>query len=59
MVIAVAELRQTARGDGSITQLPPGTLVTQVRTEGEYAFIAKDGKPLGYVLSKTLLAIIK
>jgi len=59
MVIAAAELRQTVRGDGSITQLPPGTLVTQVRTEGEYAFIAKDGKPLGYVLRRMLLAIIK
>jgi hypothetical protein len=57
VVIAAAELHQTARGDGAATPLPPGTLLTEIKAEGEYAFVAKDGKPLGYVLRKMLLEI--
>jgi WD40 repeat protein len=57
VVIAATELHQTARGDGPATQLPPGTLVTQIKTDGEYVFIAKDGKPIGYVLRNMLVEV--
>ena len=54
VIIALAEVRQAARGEGTTIQLPPGTLITVVKTEGDYAYVAKDGKPLGYVLLSQL-----
>jgi hypothetical protein len=37
--------------------LPPGTSVTLIKTEGEWAHIAKDGVALGYVLQGQLLRL--
>jgi len=55
VVIAAADLMASAtRGGDAKRQLPPGTTVTLVKTEGEWAYVAKDGTVLGYVLHKQL-----
>jgi hypothetical protein len=55
VVIATANLTDSAtRGGSTNRQLPPGTTVTVIKTEGEWAYIAKGGTPLGYVLQDRL-----
>jgi hypothetical protein len=54
VVIAVADLLAQARGTEAKSQLQPGTLVTLIKADGEWAYVAYDGKPLGYVLSNQL-----
>jgi WD40 repeat protein len=56
VVIAVAELFETAnRGGVAKRQLQRGELVTLIKTENGWAYIAKGGKPLGYVEEEKLL----
>jgi hypothetical protein len=55
VVIAAADLMASAsRGGDAKRQLEVGTAVTLIKTEGEWAYIAKDGAVLGYVLQKQL-----
>jgi hypothetical protein len=55
VLIAAADLMARATRGGEVKrQLPRSTLVTLVRTDGEYAYVAKDGEPLGYVLRSVL-----
>jgi hypothetical protein len=58
VVIAAAELFGTASRGGQVKrQLEAGELVTLVKAENGLAYIAKEGKPLGYVASDKLLAV--
>jgi uncharacterized caspase-like protein len=55
VLIAAADLMASAtRGGEAKRQLSPGTTVTLIKTEGEWAYIAKDGAVLGYVLQRQL-----
>jgi len=55
VLIAAADLMASAtRGAEAKRKLPPGTSVTLIKTEGEWAYIAKDGTVLGYVLQRQL-----
>jgi hypothetical protein len=55
VVIAAADLMASAaRGGGAKRQLEVGTAVTLIKTEGEWAYVAKDGTVLGYVLQRQL-----
>ena len=55
VVIATADLMESATRGGSIKrQLTPGTTVTLIKTELEWAYIAKDGTALGYILQGQL-----
>ena len=56
VVIAAADLMATAtRGGEAKRKLSPGAAVTLIKTEGEWAYVAKDGVALGYVLQRHLL----
>jgi hypothetical protein len=58
VVISSADLIESmTRGASNKSQLPPGTTVTIIKREGEYAYVAKDGKPLGYVLFNKLVKL--
>ena len=58
VVIAAADLMASAaRGGETKRRLEVGTAVTLVKTEGEWAYIAKDGVALGYVLQNQLLRL--
>ena len=58
VVIAPADVHQSAASTGAvITQLPAGTQVAIVRREGGWIIVARDGKQLGYVEEKALLAL--
>jgi WD40 repeat protein/uncharacterized caspase-like protein len=55
VVIAAADLMDSAgRGNEVKQQLSPGTLVTLIKADGQWAFVAKDGVALGYVLQSQL-----
>lgn len=57
VVMKPSELFETAGGKGKVVaRLKPGTLVTLVRTEKAWVFVAKGGKPLGFVAKRNLLA---
>src|SRR5262249_50243620 len=58
VVIAAADLMENAtRGGGIKRQLQAGTAVTLIKSVGEWAYIAKDGVALGYVLQSQLLKL--
>lgn len=58
VVIAAADLMETAtRGPGAKSQLLPGTQVTVVKIEEDWAYVAVDGKVIGYVLKTQLLEL--
>jgi hypothetical protein len=55
--VNVELLRVFEEGGGHgavVTELPPFTAVTLVKTEQGWALIAKDGKALGYVADGSL-----
>jgi hypothetical protein len=59
VVIAAADLMASATRGGEVKrQLPPGTLVTLVKTEGDWAYVAEDGVALGYVLQSRLVKML-
>jgi len=51
-------MASAARGGEVKRQLPPGTLVTLVQTEGDWAYVAEDGVALGYVLQSRLVKML-
>jgi hypothetical protein len=58
VVIAAADLMASATRGGDVkSRLDPGTAVTLIKTEGEWAYIAKDGTVLGYVLQRQLIPL--
>jgi hypothetical protein len=58
-VIAAADLMASATRGGEVRrQLPAGTLVTVVKTEGDWAYVAEDGVALGYVLQSRLVKML-
>ncbi len=58
VVIAPATVHQTASETAAkVIELPPGTQVRLIQTSEGWVFIARDGKPLGYVDAKTLATI--
>jgi WD40 repeat protein len=55
VVIAPATVRQAAAPTGAVvTELPAGTQVAVVKTEGGWTIVARDGKQLGFVDDKQL-----
>jgi len=57
VTVAAADLMASAtRGDAK-RQLPAGTLLTVVKTEGDWAYVAENGVALGYVLHNQLLKL--
>jgi WD40 repeat protein/uncharacterized caspase-like protein len=55
VVIVAADLLGSAMRGGDVKrQLDAGTAVTLIKTEGEWAYVAKDGTALGYVLQSEL-----
>jgi len=57
-VLAAADLFETAnRGAPAKRQLKRGEQVTEIKAENGWAYIAKDGKPLGYVEEDKLLPL--
>jgi WD40 repeat protein len=60
VLIAAADLMASAaRGGETKRRLEVGTPVTLIKTEGEWAYIAKDGVALGYVLQNQLIKLIQ
>jgi uncharacterized caspase-like protein len=58
VVITTATVRQTAAANGAaVTELPAGSQVTLVQTEGQWVIVARDGKRVGYVEEKSLLRL--
>jgi SH3-like domain-containing protein len=58
-VTAAADLMASATRGGDVKrQLPPGTMLTVVKTEGDWAFVAENGVALGYVQQNRLLKIL-
>src|SRR5215468_8310636 len=56
LMLDTADLMASAtRGGGAKRQLEVDTAVTLIKTEGEWAYVAKDGTVLGYVLQRQLL----
>jgi hypothetical protein len=47
-------MESAGRGNEVKQQLSPGTLVTLIKADGQWAFVAKDGVALGYVLQSQL-----
>ena len=55
---AATDLYETAnRGAPVKRQLKRGEMVAQIKAEGGWAYVAKDGKPLGYVEEDKLIPI--
>jgi hypothetical protein len=40
-----------------VTELPAGSQVTLVQSEGQWVIVARDGKRIGYVEERTLLRL--
>jgi WD40 repeat protein len=58
VVIAAAELFETASRGGQVKrQLKRGEQITLIKAEGGWAYVAKGGKPLGYVEEDKLLQL--
>jgi WD40 repeat protein/uncharacterized caspase-like protein len=58
VVVAAADLTETAiRGGNVKRQLPPGTTVTLIKIDGDWAYVAKDGVALGYIMRSQLLEL--
>src|SRR5262249_40191346 len=56
--VAAADLMDTAtRGSEVKRRLQAGTLVTVIKAEGDWAYIAKDGNVLGYILQNQLAPV--
>ncbi len=57
-LLAAADLFESASGGGTAKrQLKRGEQVTLIKVEGGWAYIAKDGTPLGYVAEDKLLPL--
>lgn len=58
VVVQPADIFEQGGGRGSaIQQLPTGTLLSVVRTDQGWAFVARDGKPIGYVAADHLIRV--
>jgi hypothetical protein len=58
VVVTPATVRQTADGKAAaVIELAPSTQVRLVETAGGWVLIARDGKRLGYIEGRTLLAL--
>jgi hypothetical protein len=59
VVTAAADLMASATRGGDVKrQLPPGTMLTVVKIDGDWAYVAENGVALGYVRQDRLLKIL-
>jgi WD40 repeat protein len=58
VVVQAATIFDQGGGQGRVVlELPAGTLLSVVRTDQGWAFVAREGKPVGYVAADRLLQI--
>jgi WD40 repeat protein/uncharacterized caspase-like protein len=58
VVIMPTTVRQTAAATGAaVSELPAGSQVTLMQTEGQWVIVARDGKRIGYVEGKSLVRL--
>jgi WD40 repeat protein len=57
VIVERAQVYATPEGVALVRMLEPGTLVTELFVDGDWALVAKDGKQIGYVTKSSLARI--